>query len=104
MCATRKYSEPDNKKWLSVLDVSMMSSEESGEDELYVKPLVWRAPNVTNFFIGLDSTFMKNKSAQARRQTSKEFCRKCHQTDRLHLSFRLSNFAPVILHTFFFVI
>ncbi len=48
----------------------MMSSEESGdEDELYVKPLVWRVPNVTNFFIDLDSKFMKNKSAQARRQT-----------------------------------
>ncbi len=70
MFVTRKYSELDKKKWLSVLDVSMMSSEESGdEDELYVKPLVWRVPNVTNFFIDLDSTFMKNKSAQARRQT-----------------------------------
>ncbi len=37
-----KYSESDKKKWLSVLDTSMMSSEESGdEDELHVKPLIW---------------------------------------------------------------
>ncbi len=70
MCLRHGSSEPDKKKWLSVLDVSKMSSEESGDEhELYVKPLVWRATNVTDFFIDLDSTFMKNKSVQARRQT-----------------------------------
>ncbi len=66
----RSYGEEDRKKWISVLNVDCVSSEESGEDdELYVKPLLWRSSLVEKFFVDLDDQFQQAKSSQAKRQT-----------------------------------
>ncbi len=52
MFASRVY-EDDRRKWSSVLQSDLMSSEDSGEeDELYVKPLNWRSKRIENFFYG----------------------------------------------------
>ncbi len=70
MFQNRKYNDADQKKWRLVLEANMMSSEESGdEDELYVKPLTWRADRVNKFLMDLDDEFHSSKSAQAKRQT-----------------------------------
>ena len=50
--------ERDNIKWMEIVNVDFMSSEESaaeGDDgELFTKILPWRSPKVTNFFKVLD--------------------------------------------------
>ena len=61
--------------WGKVLVPTMMSSEESGneenEDILLVHPLVWRSGKVNQFFSLLDEKAMEGKSPQARRQMKK---------------------------------
>ncbi len=70
MFASRVYEEDDRRKWSSVLQSDLMSSEDSGEeDELYVKPLNWRSKRIENFFMDLDSEYEGKKSSQAKRQT-----------------------------------
>ncbi len=70
MFIKRSYGEEDRKKWPSVLNADCVSSEESGEDdELYVKPLLWRSSLVEKFFVDLDDQFQQTKSSQAKRQT-----------------------------------
>ncbi len=70
MFLKRSYGEVDRKKWASVLNVDCVSSEESGEDdELYVKPLLWRSSLVEKFFVDLDDQFQQTKFSQAKRQT-----------------------------------
>lgn len=52
----------------------MMSSEESGtesSEDIYVKPLPWRASRVARFMQSLDDKALKTKSAQSRRQMKK---------------------------------
>ena len=52
----------------------MMSSEESGtesSEDIYVKPLPWRASRVARFMQSLDDKAFKTKSAQSRRQMKK---------------------------------
>lgn len=63
-----------NDKWLSVLVLSFMTSEESGSEEdgqptLYIKPLPWRSTEVTKAFKVLDSKAFELKSHRAKAQT-----------------------------------
>ena len=62
------------EKWETVLVLSFMSSEESGEDEseqpvIYVKPLPWRHPQVNKFFMQMDDRIERKKSKHAKIQT-----------------------------------
>ena len=62
------------EKWETVLVLSFMSSEESGEDEseqpvIYVKPLAWRHPQVNKFFMQMDDRIERKKSKHAKIQT-----------------------------------
>ena len=71
-----EFSNPDSKlMWDKVMTISMMSSEESGndgEDEiLLVHPLTFRSGKVDRFFSMLDEKALQGKSAQARRQMKK---------------------------------
>ena len=46
------YSEDDKAKWQKVLQLEMMSSEESRTEssvDIYIKPLPWRASKVARF-------------------------------------------------------
>lgn len=52
----------------------MMSGEESGtesSEDIYVKPLPWRASRVARFMQSLDDKALKTKSAQSRCQMKK---------------------------------
>lgn len=48
--------------------VEVMSSEESEDDLIKVKPLPWRSTRVKDFFQSLDEHQYNDKSAQAKRQ------------------------------------
>lgn len=72
--------EKDKIKWMSIINVDFMSSEESmqcsGDDQseevpLLTKILPWRAQKVTKFFKVLDGFNEKEKSAQSKKQTKK---------------------------------
>lgn len=65
--------ERDKMKWIEIINVDFMSSEESeGEDgELVTKILPWRALKVTKFFKVLDDFNEKEKSSQSKRQSKK---------------------------------
>lgn len=62
-------------KWLSVLKLDFMSSEESAtEDEeeiIIVRPLPWRSTRYDTILRGVDDIVRKEKSPQARRQMKK---------------------------------
>ena len=49
--------------------MEMMSSEDSEDEQLCVKPISWCSEKVENFFSQLDSKSMADKSEQAKRQT-----------------------------------
>ena len=59
-------------RWLSVLKLELMSSEESAmeEDEevIIVHPLPWRSARLNTVMRGIDDAVYKVKSPQARRQ------------------------------------
>ena len=62
------------EKWETVLVLSFMSSEESGEDDneqpvIYVKSLPWRHPQVNKFFMQIDDRIERKKSKRAKIQT-----------------------------------
>lgn len=62
---------PKNKdKWMKVFRADVMSSEESSSDteEVFVKPISWRADLVNNWFGELDQKSMDLKTPQAKRQ------------------------------------
>ena len=66
------YSEKNIEKWNKVFVCDLMSSEESGEDEMIiVRPLPWRNPRVDELFVSLDDQLRKEQSAQAKRQMKK---------------------------------
>ena len=75
MLAKSKIEQRDKDKWCKVMVMSMMSSEESGEDEgeevLIRRRLSWRAERVNDFFKKLDDNVWAEKSPQARRQMKK---------------------------------
>ena len=64
-------------KWREILIGSLISSEESGEEEvdgnlqlvLYVKSLPWRAGKATRFFKQLDDKNKRTLSKRAKQQT-----------------------------------
>jgi len=72
MLARSKIEQRDKDKWSKVMVVSMMSSEESGEDGgdevLIRRKLPWRAERVNHFFTQLDDSVKAEKSPQARQQ------------------------------------
>lgn len=55
-----------------MLRSELISSEESStdleNDEIFVKPIPWRAERVTQFFADIDAKNMQIKSSQAHRQ------------------------------------
>ena len=71
MFAKRSYHGSDRDKWQKILTADMMSSEESEDDTIVVKPLRWRSSKVIQFFEALDQQLYAEKSAQAKRQTKK---------------------------------
>ena len=74
MLAKSKIEQRDKDKWCKVMVMSMMSSEESGEDEgevLIRRRLSWRAERVKDFFKKLDDNVRAEKSPQARCQMKK---------------------------------
>ena len=58
------------EKWRSIFRAEVMSSEESSEesDDIFVKPLPWRAEKVTRFFTDIDEKALEKKTSQAQRQ------------------------------------
>ena len=58
------------EKWRSIFRADVMSSEESSEasDDVFVKPLPWRAEKVTRFFTDIDEKALGKKTSQAQRQ------------------------------------
>ena len=71
-----QFSNTDSRAmWEKVMTISMMSSEESGNDGeeeiLYVHPLPFRSGKVDRFFSMLDNKVKETKSPQARRQMKK---------------------------------
>ena len=63
------YSEEDIVKWNKVFVCDLMSSEESGEDEvIIVRPLPWRNRRVDELFVSPDDQLTNERSAQAKRQ------------------------------------
>ena len=57
------------EKWETVLVLSFMSSEESGEDDneqpvIHVKSLPWRHPQVNKFFMQMDDRIERKKSCE----------------------------------------
>lgn len=72
--ALNKSSLPEKqrKKWMSVITLDFMSSEESGSENescLVKKELPWRSDKVTKFFSELDDFVGGSKSNVAKRQT-----------------------------------
>ena len=66
-----KLIEDQKKKWLSVITLDFMSSEESdSEDENVVHSLTWRSKYVSKMFETIDA-YVEKKSPQARRQMKK---------------------------------
>ena len=64
-----KLTEQSRQKWLQVMVNDMMSSEESGEDDMVVvHPISWRTDYVNKMFHSIDNYCKARKSAQARRQ------------------------------------
>ena len=73
MAAKGSYrSEEEKDKWLSVMKVEVMSSDESDEDDgeevIVVHPLPWLSAEVAAFKQQIDDEIKKEKSPQARRQ------------------------------------
>lgn len=65
-------NDPSAKaKWLSVLTMDFMSSDESanedGNDVLVSRPLKWESASVTQFKCSIDDIALKQKSPLARR-------------------------------------
>ena len=62
----------DRKKWEKILQIDMMSSEDSIEEDdkemLVIKQLPWRGELVNKMFNELDMTAKKEKSPQGLRQ------------------------------------
>lgn len=58
------------EKWKKVLQSDLMSSEESSteSDDVFVKPIPWRAEIVNKFFVELDAKVVEKKTSQASRQ------------------------------------
>ena len=70
------------EKWQTVLVLSFMSSEESGEDKseqpiIYVKPLSWRQPQVNKFFMQMDDRSTNQNIRKSR--CSHVYKAKCHR-------------------------
>ena len=64
------YRATDKAKWLKVLTAEMMSSDESEDDKLIVRPLPWRSGKVLHFFQALDEHVQLHaeKSSPGKRQ------------------------------------
>jgi len=78
MLARSKIEQCDKDKWSKVMVVSMMSSEESGEDGgdevLIRRKLPWRAERVNHFFTQLDDSGLKQLLYEAIQVESAELC------------------------------
>ena len=68
-------NEEERDKWMSVMKIEAMSSDESGidddEDVIVVHPLPWISSEVDSFKNKLDQAILNEKSSQARRQTKR---------------------------------
>ena len=62
------YAAKDREKWEKILSTEFMSSEESDEEFIKVRPLPWRSERSVSFLHSLDDKALKEKSPQARRQ------------------------------------
>lgn len=58
---------------MSALTIDLMSSEESDDEsnELVVRPLAWRAEEISNFFQQLDGRHLSRATDSQKRQTAK---------------------------------
>lgn len=63
-----KLTEDQRKKWLGVITNEFMSSEESEDETIIVRPLPWRSEYVNEMFRRLDLHSNSKKSPQAKRQ------------------------------------
>ena len=65
-------SDEDKEKWAKVINVELMSSEESDtmdDNEILIhRPITWLSSTVRNFKARLDEEICKKKSPQAKRQ------------------------------------
>ena len=63
-------SEDEKEKWMSVIKLEIMSSDESGEDDeiIMVHPLPWLSAEVVAFKQQLDEQLNKEKRPQAHHQ------------------------------------
>ena len=59
----------NDKKWIEIMDISYMSSEESeGENSIVVHPLPWLTDEVNSFKKSLDDARHAAMTPQAKRQ------------------------------------
>lgn len=68
-------NQEDKDKWLKLMKIEVMSSDESaeedGEEVLIIHPLPWISAEVVAFKQKMDAEIKKEKSSQARRQTKR---------------------------------
>ena len=56
------------EKWIQIMKPEMMSSEESEEEAIVVRPLTYRSPKVNRFLKMVDESITEHKTPQAKRQ------------------------------------
>lgn len=63
-----KLLTEEKDKWLSVITIDFMSSEESGpDDDIYVNPLPWRSDHVTRMFAAINKYMQEKKTPMKKR-------------------------------------
>lgn len=74
----KKLSEEQKTKWLKVMKIEMMSSEESEMDDdnrdelLKIRSLPWRSSEVNRMFSKIDAYNLAGKSPASRRQMKRK--------------------------------
>ena len=68
MSAVQK-NEEQRSKWLKVMYIDFMSSEESEGESLVVHPIAWQSQYVARMFNKVDQYSKSRKSSQSQRQT-----------------------------------
>ena len=68
-----ELEEEERKKFVEILDLNYMSSEESeGENTLKAKPLPWLTTTANQFKKTLDKEKEKQQNSQSKRQTKQK--------------------------------
>ena len=65
----KNLTEEQGSKWLKVMNIDFMLSEESEGESLVVHPIPWRSQYVGRMFNKIDQYSKSRKSSQSQRQT-----------------------------------